>query len=175
LFELPLGTRLDEIVFEHAGGIPDGRKLKGVIPGGVSMPILPAGQLDVPMANEFLKDRNTLLGTGGIVVMDETTCMVRVASVISYFYRDESCGQCTQCREGTGWMNKIVDRIERGAGTCEDLDILLDVAGKMEGHTICAFADAAAWPIQGLLRHFRGDFEAHIREKKCPMNESFEL
>jgi NADH-quinone oxidoreductase subunit F len=175
LYELPLGTRLDEIVFEHAGGVPDGRKLKGVIPGGVSMPILPAGQLDVPMANEFLRERQTLLGTGGIVVMDETTCMVRVASVISYFYRDESCGQCTQCREGTGWMNKIVDRIERGAGSEEDLEILLDVAGKMEGQTICAFADAAAWPIQGLLRHFRADFEAHVREKKCPMTESFEL
>ena len=175
LFELPLGTRLDEIVFEHASGVPDGRKVKGVIPGGVSMPILPAGQLDVPMANEFLRERQTMLGTGGIVVMDDTTCMVRVASVISYFFRDESCGQCTQCREGTGWMNKIVDRIERGAGREEDLEVLLDVAGKVEGHTICAFADAASWPIQGLLRHFRGDFEAHIREKKCPMTESFEL
>jgi NADH-quinone oxidoreductase subunit F len=175
LFELPLGTRLDEIVFEHAGGVPDGRKVKGVIPGGVSMPILPAGQLDVPMANEFLRERKTMLGTGGIIVMDDTTCMVRVASVISYFFRDESCGQCTQCREGTGWMNKIVDRIERGAGRKEDLEVLLDVAGKVEGHTICAFADAASWPIQGLLRHFRGDFEAHIREKKCPMTESFEL
>jgi NADH-quinone oxidoreductase subunit F len=175
LYELPLGTRLDEIVFEHAGGVPDGRKVKGVIPGGVSMPILPAGQLDVPMANEFLRERQTMLGTGGVVVMDDTTCMVRVASVISYFFRDESCGQCTQCREGTGWMNKIVDRIERGAGCEEDLEVLLDVAGKVEGHTICAFADAAAWPIQGLLRHFRGDFEAHIREKKCPMSESFEL
>jgi len=127
------------------------------------------------MANEFLRERQTLLGTGGIVVMDDTTCMVRVASVISYFYRDECCGQCTQCREGTGWMNKIVDRIERGDGREEDLEVLLDVAGKMEGQTICAFAEAAAWPIQGLLRHFRGDFEAHIREKKCPMNESFEL
>jgi NADH-quinone oxidoreductase subunit F len=175
LFELPLGTRLDEIVFEHAGGVPDGRKVKGVIPGGVSMPILPAGQLDVPMANEFLRERQTMLGTGGVVVMDDTTCMVRVASVISYFFRDESCGQCTQCREGTGWMNKIVDRIERGAGREEDLDVLSDVAGKVEGHTICAFADAAAWPMQGLLRHFRDDFEAHIREKKCPMTESFEL
>jgi NADH-quinone oxidoreductase subunit F len=175
LFELPLGTRLDEIVFEHAGGVPNGRKVKGVIPGGVSMPILPAGQLDVPMANEFLRERQTMLGTGGVVVMDETTCMVRVASVISYFFRDESCGQCTQCREGTGWMNKIIDRIERGAGREEDLATLLDVAGKVEGHTICAFADAASWPIQGLLRHFRSDFEAHIREKKCPMTESFEL
>jgi NADH-quinone oxidoreductase subunit F len=175
LYELPLGTRLDEIVFEHAGGVPGGRKVKGVIPGGMSMPILPAGQLDVPMANEFLRERKTMLGTGGIMVMDETTCMVRVACVISYFFRDESCGQCTQCREGTGWMNKIIERIERGAGEEADLGILLDVASKMEGQTICAFSDAAAWPVQGLLRHFRGDFEAHVREHKCPFPESFEL
>jgi NADH-quinone oxidoreductase subunit F len=175
LFELPLGTRLDELVFEHAGGCPDGRKVKGVIPGGLSMPILPASQLDVPMANEFLRERKTMLGTGGVMVMDDTTCMVRVASVITYFFRDESCGQCTQCREGTGWMNRIVDRIERGAGTEEDLEILLDVAGKMEGQTICAFADAAAWPVQGLLRHFRSDFEEHVRHQKCPFPQSFDL
>ncbi|MGE4652222.1 MAG: NADH-quinone oxidoreductase subunit NuoF [Myxococcota bacterium] len=175
LFELPLGTPLSEIVFEHAGGIPGGRKVKGVIPGGMSMPILPAGELDVPMANESLRERKTMLGTGGIMVMDETTCMVRVACVITYFFRDESCGQCTQCREGTGWMEKIVRRIERGAGEPGDLDILLDVAGKMEGQTICAFSDAAAWPVQGLLRHFRDDFERHIREHKCPYPESFEL
>ena len=175
LYELPLGTRLDEIVFEHAQGIPGGRKVKGVIPGGMSMPILPADQLDVPMANEHLRERKTMLGTGGVMVMDETTCMVRVASVITYFFRDESCGQCTQCREGTGWMNKIVNRIERGAGNEEDLAILLDVAAKMEGQTICAFADAAAWPVQGLLRHFRGDFEQHVHEKRCPFPGSFEL
>ncbi len=175
LYELPLGTKLDTIVFEHAGGVPDGKRVKGVIPGGMSMPILPAGQLDVPMANEFLRERKSMLGTGGIMVMDETTCMVRVGCVISYFFRDESCGQCTQCREGTGWLHKILMRLERGAGSEADLDILLDVAGKMEGSTICAFADAAAWPVQGLLRHFREDFEAHVREKKCPFPASFEL
>jgi len=175
LYELPLGTPLSEIVFEHAGGVRGGRKVKGVIPGGMSMPILPASELDVPMANEFLREKKTMLGTGGVMVMDETTCMVRAATVITYFFRDESCGQCTQCREGTGWMNKIALRIERGSGSREDLDLLLDVAGKMEGQTICAFADAAAWPVQGLLRHFREDFEAHVREKKCPFPESFEL
>ena len=175
LYELPLGTRLDAIVFEHARGIPGGRKVKGVIPGGMSMPILPAGQLDVPMANEFLRERKTMLGTGGVMVMDETTCMVRVGCVISYFFRDESCGQCTQCREGTGWIDKIMSRIERGAGNYEDLDVLLDVAAKMEGQTICAFSDAAAWPVQGLLRHFREDFEAHVRQGKCPFPESFVL
>ncbi len=175
LFELPLGTKLEEIIFEHARGVPGGRKVKGVIPGGVSMPILPAGMLDVPMANEFLRERKTMLGTGGIVVMDETTCMVRVACVISYFFRDESCGQCTQCREGTGWMNKIVERIERGAGSEEDIEVLADIARKVEGATICAFADAASWPIQGLLRHFRSDFEQHVKLGKCPFPESFEL
>jgi NADH-quinone oxidoreductase subunit F len=175
LYELPLGTRLDEIVFEHAGGPPDGRQVKGVIPGGMSMPILPANLLDVPMANEFLRERKTMLGTGGVMVMDDTTCMVRASCVISWFFRDESCGQCTQCREGTGWMHKILERIERGAGEPADLEVLLDVAAKMEGQTICAFADAAAWPIQGMLRHFRDDFEAHLKHRKCPFPGSFEL
>ncbi len=175
LYELPLGTPLSEIVHQHAGGVPDGRQVKGVIPGGMSMPILPASQLDVPMANEFLRERKTMLGTGGVMVMDETTCMVRVGVVITYFFRDESCGQCTQCREGTGWLNKILNRIERGAGEREDMDLLLDIAGKMEGQTICAFADAAAWPVQGLLRHFREDFEEHVRLGKCPFGASFEL
>jgi len=175
LYELPLGTPLAELVHEHAGGVPGGRKVKGVIPGGMSMPILPGSMLDVPMANEFLRERQTMLGTGGVMVMDETTCMVRVGCVISFFFRDESCGQCTQCREGTGWMHRILQRIERGAGEEGDLAVLLDVAGKMEGQTICAFADAAAWPVQGLLRHFRDDFEAHVRHGKCPFPESFEL
>jgi NADH-quinone oxidoreductase subunit F len=175
LYELPLGTALDEIIFEHAGGPPAGRKVKGAIPGGMAMPVLPADMLDVPMANEFLRERKTMLGTGGIIVMDDTTCMVRASAVITYFFRDESCGQCTQCREGTGWMHKLVERIERGAGVAGDLDILLDVAGKMEGQTICAFADAAAWPVQGMLRHFRDDFEEHLRQKKCPFPGSFEL
>lgn len=175
LYELPLGTRLDEIVFEHAGGVPEGRKVKGVIPGGVSMAVLPAGQLDVPMANEFLKERGTALGTGGVIVMDETTCMVRTACVITHFFRDESCGQCTQCREGTSWLNRIVRRIERGAGSMQDLAILTDVCGSMEGQTICAFADAAAWPVQGLLRHFLHDFQSHITDACCPFPGSFEL
>ncbi len=174
LFELPLGTPLREIL-GHAGGVRHGRALKGVIPGGVSMPILPASDLDVPMADEFLAERGTHLGTGGMVVMDETTCMVRVACVVSYFFRDESCGQCTQCREGTGWMNRICQRIEEGRGVPADLEVLGDLPGMLEGQTICAFADAAAWPIGGLLRHFRDDFEAHIRERKCPFPESFEL
>ncbi len=174
LFELPLGTPLREVI-GHAGGVRGGRRLKGVIPGGMSMPILTPNDIDVPMADEFLSERGTHLGTGGVMVMDETTCMVRVACVVSYFFRDESCGQCTQCREGTGWINKICERIEQGRGTQQDMKLLEDVPAMMEGQTICAFADAAAWPIQGLMRHFRDDFEAHIREHKCPYPESFEL
>jgi NADH-quinone oxidoreductase subunit F len=109
------------------------------------------------------------------MVMDDRTCMVRAGVVITYFFRDESCGQCTQCREGTGWLHKLMLRIERGAGTPADLDVLGDVAGKMEGQTICAFADAAAWPVQGLLRHFRDDFERHVELGKCPYPDCFEL
>jgi NADH-quinone oxidoreductase subunit F len=175
LYELPLGTPLDEIVFEHAGGVPGGHKLKAVIPGGVSMAVLPAGEVDVPMANEFLRERQTALGTGGIIVMDDTTCMVRAACVITHFFRDESCGQCTQCREGTGWMHRIVRRIEWGDGHNDDLALLADICGKLEGQTICAFADAAAWPVQGLLRHFPQDFQSHVSEGRCPYPGSFAL
>jgi len=175
LYELPLGTPLATIVNDHARGVRGGRKLKGVIPGGASMPILPADDLDVPMANESLRERRSALGTGGIMVLDEDTCMVRAAVVIAAFFRDESCGQCTQCREGTGWIHKLLLRIERGDGAKEDLHVLLDVAAKMEGQTICAFADAAAWPVQGFLRHFRSDFEDHVRLGRCPFPDSFEL
>ena len=174
LFELPLGTPLREVL-GHAGGVRGGRRLKGVMPGGLSMPILPPTELEVPMAEEFLSQKGTHLGTGGVMVMDESVCMVRVATVVSYFFRDESCGQCTQCREGTAWVHKLCQKIEQGRGTEADLALLGDVPALMEGQTICAFADAAAWPIQGLLRHFRDDFEAHVREKKCPFPESFEL
>jgi NADH-quinone oxidoreductase subunit F len=174
LFELPLGTPLREVL-GHAGGVRGGRRLKGVMPGGLSMPILPPTELEVPMAEEFLSQKGTHLGTGGVMVMDETVCMVRVATVVSYFFRDESCGQCTQCREGTAWVHKLCQKIEQGRGGAEDLALLDNVPSLMEGQTICAFADAAAWPIQGLLRHFRDDFEAHVREKKCPFPESFEL
>ena len=174
LFELPLGTPLREVL-GHAGGVRGGRRLKGVMPGGLSMPVLPPTELEVPMAEEFLSQRGTHLGTGGVMVMDESVCMVRVATVVSYFFRDESCGQCTQCREGTAWVHKLCLKIERGRASYADLALLSDVPKLMEGQTICAFADAAAWPIQGLLRHFRDDFEAHVREQKCPFPESFEL
>ncbi len=174
LFEKPLGTPLGELI-ELAGGVRGGRALKGVGPGGLSMPILPSSDLDVGMDEESLSARGSHLGTGGIMVMDETTCMVRVACVISYFFREESCGQCTQCREGTGWLHKLSRRIEGGRGQPGDLEVLGRLPKMMEAQTICAFSDAAAWPIQGLLRHFRDDFESHLPEKSCPFGEGFEL
>jgi NADH-quinone oxidoreductase subunit F len=174
VYELPLGTKLRDIIYEHAGGIRQGRRLKAIIPGGVSMPVLSADQVDVAMDHESLKQAGTLLGTGGIVVMDETACMVRAAIVIARFFRDESCGQCTQCREGTAWLYKLLRRIEAGEGTEDDLRTIESVGGYMEGQTICALSDAAAWAATGFLRRFRPEFEVHVRERRCPCPESFE-
>ncbi|MEB2284191.1 MAG: NADH-quinone oxidoreductase subunit NuoF [Myxococcales bacterium] len=174
VYELPLGTPLRELIEVHAGGVRGGRRLKAIIPGGVSMPVLSAEQVDVRMDHESLKQVGSLLGTGGIVVMDETACMVRAALVIARFFRHESCGQCTQCREGTAWLYKILGRIENGEGSLADLEMIDQIGGYMEGQTICALSDAAAWAATGFLRRFRPEFEAHIHGKACPLLESFE-
>ena len=174
VYELPLGTTLSEIIYQHAGGVRDGRALKAVIPGGVSMPVLSAEQVDVRMDHESLRQAGTLLGTGGIVVMDETTCMVRAAIVVARFFRHETCGQCTQCREGTAWLYKLLRRIEAGAGEHADLGTIEAVGGYMEGQTICALSDAAAWAATGFLRRFRAEFEAHVDGRRCPLPGSFE-
>jgi len=174
VYELPLGTKLRDIIYEHAGGIRQGRRLKAIIPGGVSMPVLAAEQVDVAMDHESLKQAGTLLGTGGIVVMDETACMVRAAIVIARFFRHESCGQCTQCREGTAWLYRLLCRLEAGEGREDDLRTIESVGSYMEGQTICALSDAAAWAATGFLRRFRSEFEAHVRERHCPFAESFE-
>lgn len=173
VYELPLGTTLREIIYEHAGGVRGGRALKAIIPGGVSMPVLAAEQVDVRMDHDSLKQAGTLLGTGGVVVMDETACMVRAATVIARFFRHESCGQCTQCREGTGWLHKLLKRLDSGQGTEADLASIDRIGGYMEGQTICALSDAAAWAATGFLRRFRPEFEAHVRERRCPLPESF--
>ncbi|MGH7907470.1 MAG: NADH-ubiquinone oxidoreductase-F iron-sulfur binding region domain-containing protein, partial [Candidatus Binataceae bacterium] len=173
VFELPLGTKLSDIIFQYAGGLQNGGKIKAVIPGGVSMPVLRADQIDVKMDHESVKAVKTLLGTGGIVVMDERSCMVRAALVIARFFDHESCGQCTQCREGTGWLYRILKRIENGEGRIEDLDTITDTCWFMEGKTICALSDAAAWAASNFLRQFRADFEAHVSEHRCPFPESF--
>lgn len=175
VYELPLGTPLREIIFEHAGGIRGGRQLKAVIPGGVSMPVLSASQVDVRMDHDSLRQAGSLLGTGAIIVMDDSTCMVRAAAVIARFFRHESCGQCTQCREGSAWLYKLLRRVEAGQATAADLRQIETVCSYMEGQTICALSDAAAWAAGGFLRRFRGEFEAHVAEGRCVIPESFEL
>jgi NADH-quinone oxidoreductase subunit F len=175
VYELPLGTPLDDIIERHAGGLANGRPLKAVIPGGVSMPVLAADQVQVRMDHDSLQKAGTLLGTGGIVVMDDSACMVRAAAVIARFFRHESCGQCTQCREGTAFLYKLLTRIDRGDGAAQDLQTIDSVCGFMEGQTICALSDAAAWAAGGFLRRFRGDFERHVHERRCPWPDSFEI
>jgi len=166
-FEVPLGTPFRDLL-EMAGGVREGRKLKAVIPGGSSMPVLPADVImDVDMDYDSLSKAGSALGSGGVMVMDDTTCMVKALLRVSRFYYAESCGQCTPCREGTGWMWRIIDRIENGKGRPEDLDLLLKTAGRIEGRTICAFGDAAAWPVQSFIKRFRKEFEYHIEHKRC--------
>ena len=158
-YEVPLGIPFKELL-EVAGGVRDGKKLKAVIPGGSSVPVLPAEMvMDLTMDFDTLRNAKSGLGTGAMIVMDETTCMVRVLKRISRFYFAESCGQCTPCREGTGWLYRMLSRILEGKGREEDIDMLVDIANKIEGHTICALGDAAAWPVQSFIRHFRHEFE----------------
>lgn len=166
-YEIPLGTPFSELL-KLAGGMKAGKRLKAVIPGGSSAPVLPA---DMMMATDMDYDSiakaGSMLGSGAVIVMDETTCMVKVLARIAHFYYEESCGQCTPCREGTGWMARMVHRIEHGHGQPEDLDVLLDVANKIAGRTICALGDAAAMPVQGFLKHFKDEFVYHITHKRC--------
>ncbi len=161
-FEVPMGIPFKELL-EMAGGVWKGRKLKAVIPGGSSVPVVPAEiMLEANMDYDSLSEIGTAIGAGSVIVMDETTCMVSVLERLSYFYHEESCGQCTPCREGTGWLYRIIKRINGGEGKPEDLDTLLDVANRIEGRTICALGDAAAWPVQSFLKHYRHEFEAKI-------------
>jgi NADH-quinone oxidoreductase subunit F len=175
VYELPLGTPLQEIIERYAGGLANGRPLKAIIPGGVSMPVLGADQIGVHMDHDSLQKAGTLLGTGGIVVMDDSACMVRAAAVIARFFRHETCGQCTQCREGTAFLYKLLKRIDRGDGSAQDLKTIESVCGFMEGQTICALSDAAAWAAGGFLKRFRADFERHVGEHRCPFPDSFEM
>lgn len=172
-YEVPLGTPFPKLL-ELAGGMRGGRKLKAVIPGGSSAPVLPASvMMDMTMDYDALAKAKSMLGSGAVIVMDETRCMVRSLLRLSYFYYEESCGQCTPCREGTGWLYRIVRRIEEGKGRPEDMDLLASVAGNISGRTICALGDAAAMPVQGMLRHFSDEFEYHIAHKDClPGTES---
>jgi NADH-quinone oxidoreductase subunit F len=166
-YEIPLGTPFARLL-ELAGGMRDGRRLKAVIPGGSSMPVLPA---DIMMACDMDYDSiakaGSMLGSGAVIVMDETRCMVRCLLRLSYFYYEESCGQCTPCREGTGWLWRMVQRIETGQGTMEDLQRLDEVATNIQGRTICALGDAAAMPVRAFLKHFRDEFSHHVEHRRC--------
>ena len=164
-YELPMGVPFKDLL-ELCGGVLGGRKLKAVIPGGSSVPVMPADVImDCTMDYNSLQQAGSSFGTGAVMVMDETTCMVSVLRRISRFYMAESCGQCTPCREGTGWLYRMLTRIVEGRGEQEDLDRLVDVANKIEGHTICALGDAAAWPVQSFLKHFRHEFEYMVRNR----------
>jgi NADH-quinone oxidoreductase subunit F len=164
-YELPMGIPFRDLL-EIAGGMLGGRKLKAVIPGGSSVPVMPGDIImNCTMDYNALSEAGSSFGTGAVMVMDETTCMVKVLRRISRFYMAESCGQCTPCREGTGWLYRMLTRIVEGRGQEDDLDKLLDVANKIEGHTICALGDAAAWPVQSFLKHYHHEFEYMIRNK----------
>ncbi|MEC9066986.1 MAG: NADH-quinone oxidoreductase subunit NuoF [Pseudomonadota bacterium] len=165
-----------ELIEKHCGGIRGGwDNLLAVIPGGSSVPLVPAEQImDAPMDFDGLKELGSGLGTAGVIVMDKSTDVVRAISRISYFYKHESCGQCTPCREGTGWMWRVMERLRTGDAAIEEIDMLHQVTKQVEGHTICALGDAAAWPIQGLIRHFRPELERRIEEHNAKFAEAAE-
>lgn len=166
-YEVPMGTPFSKLL-ELAGGVRAGRKLKAVIPGGSSMPVLPA---DVMMATNMdydsISKAGSMLGSGAVIVMDDSRCMVKSLLRLSYFYMHESCGQCTPCREGTGWLWRMMNRIENGQGRPNDIDLLNSVSDSIQGRTICALGDAAAMPVRAMIKHFRSEFEYHIEHKKC--------
>ena len=166
-YEVPMGTPFADLL-ALAGGMKEGRKIKAVIPGGSSMPVLTG---DVMMATDMdydsISKAGSMLGSGAVIVMDETRCMVKSLLRLSYFYFEESCGQCTPCREGTGWLYRMVHRIEHGAGRADDLDMLNTIADGIQGRTICALGDAAAMPVRAFIKNFREEFEYHIEHKHC--------
>ena len=170
-YEVPLGMPFKDLL-ALAGGMKNGRQLKAVIPGGSSMPVLPANvMMDVTMDYDSIVKAGSMLGSGAVILMDETTCMVKVLTRIAKFYMEESCGQCTPCREGTGWMWRVLCRIEQGQGRMEDIDLLDNIAGKIMGRTICALGDAAAMPVQSFIKHFRDEFVYHVKHKACPVGD----
>lgn len=168
-YEVPLGTPFKDLL-EMAGGVRNGNRLKAVIPGGSSMPVLSAEvMMALDMDFDSIQKAGSGLGSGAVIVMDETVCMVRALERISKFYMEESCGQCTPCREGTGWLYRLVHDIEHGRGTMEDIETLRRAAKNIEGRTICAFGEAAAWPVGGMLKYFYDEFVYHVEHKKCPI------
>lgn len=165
VYEYPTGMLITDLIEKVAGGVRGGKKLKAIVPGGASVPVLRADMIaGVTMDAESLREAGSMMGTAGMLVMDEDTDMVKFLRRVTRFYHHESCGQCTPCREGTGWIENLVTRIDEGQGTLRDLDILLELCDQMEGRTVCALADAAAWPVRNTIQRFREEFEAKCRQ-----------
>jgi NADH-quinone oxidoreductase subunit F len=167
VYEADMKTTLRELIYDYAGGPFDGRKIKAVIPGGSSVPILLDDQLNIPASFDDVAKAGSMLGSAGIIVMDDTTCMVWAAKNLLYFYKHESCGKCTPCREGGDWLYKILTRIDNGEGEMRDIDLLVSIGNNIVGKSLCAFGDAAATPALTTVKHFRAEFEAHVREGRC--------
>lgn len=169
-YEIPLGYSLKKLIYEDCGGMRNGKALKAVIPGGSSVPVLTAKEAEeVNLDYEALAAKGTMLGSGGVIVMDESVCMVKSLLNLAHFYSHESCGQCSPCREGTGWSHKILKRFHAGEGTLKDIDTLLEIADNMMGKTVCVLSDALAMPIQSHINKFRHEFEEHVKLGKCPL------
>jgi NADH-quinone oxidoreductase subunit F len=167
VYELPMGTPLRELLYDHCEGIREGHKLKAIIPGGSSTPVLTADQVDVPLDFDSIAKAGSMMGSAGVIVIDDSTCMVKAALRLSRFYAEESCGQCTQCREGTEWLYRILSRLENGSGKQGDLELILDICANMKGRTICPLSDAAAMPIESFVQKFQEEFSRHIVEQRC--------
>jgi NADH-quinone oxidoreductase subunit F len=167
VYEFPMDINLKELIFDHCGGIIDDRKLKAVIPGGGSAPMLRADEIDIPMTFDAVMKAGSMLGSAGVIVLDETNCIVDSTFRLSKFFAHESCGQCTPCREGTNWMETILDRIERGGGRPEDADLLFDLTDNIGGKSLCALGDAACGPVASAVLKFRDEFMYHVEHKRC--------
>ncbi len=168
-YEIPLGYSLKKLIYEDCGGMKNGKTLKAVIPGGSSVPVLTRQEAEeVNLDYESLQAKGSMLGSGGVIVIDETVCMVKSLLNLAHFYAHESCGQCSPCREGTGWSRKVLERIEAGQGEEKDLNLLLEIADNMAGKTVCVLSDALAMPITSYIQRFRNEFEEHVKLKRCP-------
>jgi NADH-quinone oxidoreductase subunit F len=174
-YELELGTSLRELVYDLGGGIPDGRKLKAIIPGGSSVPVLTADEIDTALDFDSMAKAGTMLGSGAVIVIDERCCMVQLGLRVAQFYMHESCGKCTPCREGTRWMVQILRRLEDGAAEQDELDLLLDVCDRILGHCLCPLGDAAAMPVASYVARFREEFQRHLDEGTCPFGGASSL
>jgi NADH-quinone oxidoreductase subunit F len=174
-YELTLGTTLRELIYDIGGGIPDGRELKAIIPGGSSVPVLTADQVDTALDFDSVAEAGSMLGSGAVIVIDDRCCMVQLGLRVAQFYQHESCGKCTPCREGTRWMVQILRRIEEGDASQGELDLLLDVCDRILGKCLCPLGDAAAMPIASYVSRFRDEFQAHLDHAGCPFAGSSSL